>query len=228
MAFVTLGRGFNDEYMVSDFAEACYLGDKDKVLRLLEENPDSRRDPMALYLALRGGHRELFEHLVQAGVAVPESLYRDVLLENESYLVLLPENPSLVKKARQSIANLELSRALLNGEATESEIEDLLRQGADPNAVSMVSRALQGYTPFNLACRYPSVKIIELLLKAGADPTPPPPEQTCNLRMILRSDSLTRAERFLLLRLCRHYGLEPRPPLSWIEKLQLFLGNPIH
>lgn len=226
MMFLSLGRGWGDEFDVSEFANAAYECDRAEVEALLKADPATKDDPMALYLALRGGHREVFQFLVEAGVRVDASHYRAVLDEDESYLPLLPPDAALESSARLGRANRRLSYQLMRGEGGLAEVRRCLDEGADPDAYCLVSYGLEGYKPLHLAARHPDLAVIEALLAAGAAADEVSPDGKNAVRKILDSAELDGPAKRRFLALFAAHGSTPRPPLDlWARLALTFAGR---
>lgn len=227
MPFISLGRGFNDEYMVSDFANAVYGGDEAKARAMLAQDPSLRNDEMALYLALRLDRRALFIHFVESGFPIPDGLYAKVLYENPEYLQLLPPNPSAIKAARATLAQSRLNHEFLEDEPSLENVKAALAEGADPKVAKFVAHHLVDFKPIHLAAKRASLEIIEFLIQSGADPDETAPDGKNPIRVILENENRTSQERRAARKLFQRLGSEPRPALGFWDRWNLFWGKPI-
>lgn len=226
MPFLCLGRGWNDEMYVSDFAAAAYDGKLDLVQSYLEKDSELKKETIALYLALRGGHQEIFSYLVAAGIEIHPSIYAHVLYEDPKFLSLLPKNEEVVAQAKRQRATAKLCFALLREENPIQEVMQALEEGAQVKELFEWGHHFQGFKALQYAARKPNFEIIQLLLKEGADPDEIVQGKNV-IRTILENRFLPRAERKAFLQLFKKHNSLPWPPLDIHDKIAIFWGNPI-
>jgi hypothetical protein len=225
MPQLSLGRGFGDDHEVSDYVQAAHSGDLAKTTALAQSAGADHA--LAAYFALRGRQRETFAFVVAKMPTVPVDMFYYVLVEDESFLALLPIDSAALGKARARWASLLLSQKLLEGQLTGKEAAELLTQGADPNRVVNVAAGTRDYSPLQLAARHPNLEVFQALLAAGAHIPAKMPDGTDLCRSIYETQDISAQERkdfhalFLALR------LKPSPPLGLLERWRLWRGLPL-
>lgn len=223
MNFISLGRGFADEFTVSDLAFAIYQGDIAKVEKIFFESETNKSDDMALYLALRVSRKDIFEFLVKNGIEIKENIYHQVLFEDPSFLNLLPKNLVASANAEASQAHFKLCIGLMENRLTTLEVEEFLKLGADPNALLWPGN--WDWHPLQLACMYSTLEIVEVLLQAGSNPDHIGRDNRNPIRIILTRKDLTRREKFQALKLFRKYKSVPIPSFTLKDRFDLIVGG---
>ncbi len=227
MPFLSLGRGFSDEFMVSDLADAAYAGDLEKVKKLFHASEDSKEDPMALYMALRGRHRDIHSYLIKSGIIIPEIHYSQVLYEDPSYLNSLPERSDLVKIAKAKLASSRLSSGLLTGDLSVKEVKELIKEGADVKEPVLINYALEHHRPIHLATRYPEINVFRLLISEGADLKVLSPDGKNACRMVLENEEMDQEMRKDFIKLFKKLKVTPIPEIGFGDKVRLWRNKNI-
>ena len=130
--------------------EAAGSGDDTRIASLLTTGMNFEYRDMALQVALEKGHTKCAELLAQPGDDVCEMAGRNCVHNNKR------------RKRVNSALNKPLLKAAMKG--SSAEIEMLIQQGADVNALDNA-----GGTSLMLAARSGSCRGVKLLLEAGAD-----------------------------------------------------------
>lgn len=227
MARIHLGRGIVDDFEVTPFGLAAYEGNLPLVKELLRADPKNLADPMALYLCLRAGRKEIFSFLLESGIQCPKSVYGYVLFEDPSFLSLLPPDPEALAMGQARQKSFALSKGLLDGTLRASEVRQLIHDGADARNPVLVTTSERNFFPVHLAALKPELRLMKELIRAGVDPRMEGPLGKNAVRMVLENPRLSRKERRDFHRLFRNADMAPTPGLSVGDQLRLFLGLPI-
>lgn len=223
MPQLSLGRGFGDDHEVSAYVHAAHGGDLAKTTALSQEAGADH--VAAAYFALRGGQRETFAYVVAQIQHVPVDTFFYVLIEDESFLALLPSDPAKLSKARERWAGLQLSQKLLGGQLTGPETRDLLSLGVDPNRAVDVAAGTRGFSPIQLAARRPNLAVFKALLAAGARIPARMPDGKDFCRAIYEDYEITADVRKEFHALFQSLRLNPKPPLSLLDRWRLWRGQ---
>lgn len=219
---VFISHGRYEEY-VSEFAEAAFKNDRERVDKFLMTEPEEcLNDPHVLDALIISFNEEMFSYLLRRGVKPQYRDYYYVLsLRGEDYFRHLPENPEWTKKARAAIATGEITSGLLRGTLTPDELRKNLSLGA---TIKESDFHETDYTPIILSARYPALELVKIIISQGADPHFLNSKGKNIFRLILENDELLRAERREFVRYFRSRKISPVPELNWSEKIRFALG----
>lgn len=218
--------GFHD-YPTTELGYLCFNGKSDAVREQLSSGLDwDSQGTYPLHAALLGHHIDLATLLLERGSPVNEEIYHAALYADVDFYRRLPQNRSIQEPLEQNWKNHRLSWHLLTSYSAdhESEIRQVLDEGAQPGVQCHVTANVVGYYPIHLAARARKPELAEALLKKGADPNVLNNEGQSAMRMILDDQFATKPQKRKFAAILRSYGGISIPPYdNWFSRIKMRL-----
>jgi hypothetical protein len=191
MAWISVGRA---DIKISELGSAAFEGERSAVLAAIQSGINWRQEGCdLLHGALYANDLELVKTILAAGSPVCDESYYVAFDYSPAALALLPARPELTKKIEASRRWPAFNWALVNED--EPLAQKLLEQGVPINDSILISHGMGNLSPIHYAVRKGNLRLVRMVVEAGANVNSLNPEGKSPLRLVLENPLLPSSQR---------------------------------